>query len=144
MALSLRKPVFWVLMTSVENPGLSIRLDKWLWHARFFKSRSLAAAAVKGPLKLNGNPVAKPSQAVRAGDVVTFTQGDRVRVIRVVEPGARRGPATEAQTLYDDLQPTPPEKDAGTPEIRKGGRPTGKARRDFDAERSRFDDSGFE
>lgn len=124
-----------------DNPTPSIRLDKWLWHARFFKSRSLAAAAVKGPLRLNGQPVSKPSQAVRAGDVVTFTQGDRVRVIQIVAPGIRRGPAPEAQTLYTDLQPIAPEADPGTPEMRKGGRPTGKARRDFDAARAHRDDT---
>jgi len=118
-----------------------IRLDKWLWHARFFKSRSLAAAAVRGPLRLNGQPVSKPSQPVRAGDVVTFTQGDRVRVIRVRAPGIRRGPAPEAQLLYDDLEPAGPPSDETAPLARRGGRPTGKARRDFDAARSRNDDT---
>ncbi len=111
----------------------SIRLDKWLWHARFFKSRSLAAAAVRGPLRLNGNPVSKPAQPVRAGDTLTFTQGDRVRVIRILAPGTRRGPAPEAQALYQDLQPEAPKPDAAAPQARRGGRPTGKARRDFDA-----------
>ncbi len=119
----------------------SIRLDKWRWHARFFKSRSLAAAAVRGPMRLNGQPVGKPSQAVKLGDVVTFVQGDRTRVVRIVAPGVRRGPAPEAQALYDDLQPIQAEKDPTVPEARRGGRPTGKARRDFDAARSRIDDS---
>jgi len=112
----------------------SIRLDKWLWHTRFFKSRSLAAAAVRGPLRLNGHPVSKPAQPVRPGDVVTFTQADRVRVIRVLAPGTRRGPAPEAQTLYEDLSPAP-SADGAAPQIRRGGRPTGKDRRDFDAGR---------
>ncbi|WP_323037442.1 RNA-binding S4 domain-containing protein [Pararhodobacter sp.] len=128
-------------MTTPDAPISSIRLDKWLWYARFFKSRSLAAAAVKGPIRLNGQPGAKPSHSVRAGDVVTFAQGDRVRVIEILAPGTRRGPATEAQTLYRDLQPERPEIEPGTPEMRKGGRPTGKARRDFDAARARIDDS---
>lgn len=72
---------------------------------------------------------------------MTFAQGTRVRIIQIVALGTRRGPATEAQTLYRDLQPTPPATEPGTPEIRKGGRPTGKDRRDFDAARARRDDS---
>lgn len=127
-------------MTGPE-PRQSIRLDKWLWHARFFKSRSLAAAAVGGPLRMNGQPVSKPSQPVRQGDVLTFVQGERVRVVRVLAPGKRRGPAPEAQALYEDLEPVTPAADPGTPEPRKGGRPTGKARRDFDAARHRDDDT---
>lgn len=88
-------------------PGASgpIRLDKWLWQARFFKSRSLAAAACAGPMRLNGQRVARPSAPVRPGDVLTFVQGRTVRVVRVRAPGLRRGPASEAQTLYDDLSP---------------------------------------
>ncbi|WP_233499429.1 RNA-binding S4 domain-containing protein [Pararhodobacter sp. CCB-MM2] len=112
-----------------------IRLDKWLWHARFFKSRSLAASACGGPIRLNGNPVAKPSQAVRAGDVITFLQGRQVRVVKVLAPGLRRGPAPEAQALYEDLSPppVPSPAEAGEPRAEAGGRPTGKARRQMDA-----------
>ena len=112
----------------------SIRLDKWLWHARFFKSRSLAAAAVRGPLRLNGQPVSKPAQQVRPGDVVTFTQANRVRVIRMLAPGHRRGPAPEAQTLFEDLGPAPEAGDTAA-QARRGKRPTGRDRRDFDAAR---------
>jgi len=116
--------------------GGPIRLDKWLWQARFFKSRSLAAAACSGPMRLNGQPVAKPSAPVRPGDVLTFMQGRDVRVVRVLAPGTRRGPASEAQTLYDDLSPDPVVTDpsgAAVPRSEAGGRPTGKARRTFDA-----------
>jgi ribosome-associated heat shock protein Hsp15 len=82
----------------------TIRLDKWLWQARFFKSRSLSAALVSDVrVRVNGQPVAKPSHSVKAGDVLTFPQGGRVRVVRVAATGARRGPATEAQGLYVDL-----------------------------------------
>lgn len=118
-----------------------IRLDKWLWHARFFKSRSLAASACGGPIRLNGNPVAKPSQAVRAGDVVTFLQGRQVRVVKILAPGLRRGPAPEAQALYEDLSPlpTPSAAEAGEPRPEAGGRPTGKARRQMDALRGSED-----
>ena len=117
----------------MADPSGPIRLDKWLWHARFFKSRSLAAAACGGPMRLNGQPVTKPSQPVRAGDVLTFVQGRTVRVVRVLCVGTRRGPAPEAQTLYDDLSPAAPPADAGTPRAEPGGRPTGRARRVFDA-----------
>lgn len=98
------------------DPGNApIRLDKWLWHARFFKSRSLAAAACAGPLRLNGQRVAKPSQTVRPGDVLTFAQGNAVRLVQVLAPGTRRGPATEAQTLYLDLAPRPGDADPASP-----------------------------
>ena len=117
-----------------------IRLDKWLWHARFFKSRSLAAAACGGAMRLNGQPVAKPSQPLRPGDVLTFVQAREVRVVRVRAPGLRRGPAPEAQALYDDLTPAAPPADPSTPRAEPGGRPSGKARRIFDA--ARFDASG--
>jgi ribosome-associated heat shock protein Hsp15 len=88
---------------SEARPGL--RLDKWLWHARFFRTRSLAAKlAARRRVRINGNVTGKPHQLVRPGDVVTFPQGDRVRVVRVVSLGVRRGPAAEAQALYADVE----------------------------------------
>lgn len=91
------------------------RVDKWLWQARFFKSRSLAAdVASSGQLRLNGVHVKKGAQPVRPGDTLTFPQANRIRVVRVTAIGTRRGPASEAQSLYDDL--TPPEvKDPSKP-----------------------------
>ena len=81
-----------------------IRIDKWLWQARFFKTRSLAAGVVSsGHLRLNGAKMAKPGHDVRPGDVLTFAQGGQIRVVRVLAPGTRRGPAEEARTLYADL-----------------------------------------
>ena len=89
------------------------RLDKWLFHARFFKTRSLAAEQIeKGRIRINGQRCKKPGHAVRAGDVLTFAQGDAIRVIRVLHLGVRRGPATEAQGLYADL-----EADKGAPPL---------------------------
>ncbi|WP_347310609.1 RNA-binding S4 domain-containing protein [Defluviimonas sp. SAOS-178_SWC] len=85
-----------------------IRIDKWLWQARFFKTRGLAAEVVSsGHLRLNGDRIAKPGRAVGPGDVLTFRQAARVRVVRILACGTRRGPATEAQTLYADLDPPP-------------------------------------
>lgn len=78
-----------------------IRLDKWLWQARFFKSRSLSASYVEaGHVRLNGVHIAKPAQAVGPGDVLTLPLGAGVRVVEIVACGSRRGPAPEAQGLY--------------------------------------------
>ena len=83
-----------------------IRVDKWLWQARFFKSRSLAAEMVAaGRLRISGQPVDKPAKTVKAGDVLTFPQSGNIRVVRIVAAGIRRGPASEAQLLYQDLAP---------------------------------------
>lgn len=111
----------------------TIRLDKWLWFARFFKSRSLAASAVSdAPLRVNGVPVSKPAHAVRVGDTLTFVQGRAVRIVRIAALGTRRGPAPEAMALYADLTPPPAPADPAAPQVQAGGRPTGKARRDYD------------
>ena len=85
-----------------------IRLDKWLHHARFWKTRSAAAEAVAGGrVRLNGRRVTKPAQPVGPGDTLTFVQGARVRLIRVLALGDRRGPAEEARGLYHDLDAVP-------------------------------------
>ncbi len=126
---------------SPEKPRAETqRVDKWLWRARFFKTRGLAAdLAGSGRLRINSEHVAKPAQTVRPGDVLTFPQGDRIRVIRIEALGTRRGPAPEARALYTDLdetaptrksdpKPAPPvERETGT------GRPTKKERREIDA-----------
>ncbi|MGN6515463.1 MAG: RNA-binding S4 domain-containing protein [Rhizomicrobium sp.] len=81
-----------------------IRIDKWLWHARFHKTRALAqAAAVKGHIRLNGRRIEKASAEVRIGDTLTVPRGKVVVVVRVRGCGIRRGPATEAQALYEVL-----------------------------------------
>ncbi|MEM0978119.1 MAG: RNA-binding S4 domain-containing protein [Pseudomonadota bacterium] len=83
-----------------------LRLDKWLWHARFFKSRSLAAGQIKRDrFRVNGQVVAKASALIKSGDVLTFALNSDVRVIEIVALGTRRGPAIEAKTLYVDLNP---------------------------------------
>jgi len=91
-----------------DDDGGRVRLDKWLWHARFFRTRSLAATVVeRGRVRVNGTRVTKPGRAIAPGDTLTFMQGDRVRVVRVLEIAVRRGPAPEAQALYDDIDATP-------------------------------------
>ena len=112
-----------------------LRIDKWLWQARFFKTRSLAAKQVGGGhVRVNGNRVLKPAFAVGPGDVLTFAQGRVVRVVRIVALGVRRGPATEAQTLYADLsekrEETPP-----NPKFEGKDRPTKRDRRTLDLSR---------
>jgi ribosome-associated heat shock protein Hsp15 len=86
-----------------EMPPAEQRLDKWLWHARFVKSRSMAAKLIeKGCIRLNRQRVLKVSAVVKCGDVLTATIQDRVRIIEVLAIGHRRGPADEAQTLYNE------------------------------------------
>lgn len=88
--------------TSMSATGL--RLDKWLWYARFYKSRSLAAKLCEtAVMRINGSPVAKAHYLIREGDVLTFAWNGRIRVVRVLALGSRRGPASEARTLYADL-----------------------------------------
>jgi ribosome-associated heat shock protein Hsp15 len=87
-----------------------LRLDKWLWQARFFKSRSLAAEVITdGHVRVNGTRISRPGRDIGAGDTLTFPQADRIRVVRILALGLRRGPATEAQALYLDLDPVAPE-----------------------------------
>jgi ribosome-associated heat shock protein Hsp15 len=125
---------------AANGQGETLRVDKWLWHARFFKSRSLATAMVSaGRLRVNSQPISKPHHQLRPGDVLTFPQGHHIRVIEVAAIGKRRGPATEARTLYTDLAPPEPRKKEDTPASprparrEKGaGRPTKKERRETD------------
>lgn len=99
-----------------EAEGGRIRLDRWLFHARVFKTRTLAADRIAdGGIRVNGIPSRKPAQLVGPGDVVTIGSGARVRALRVVAPGTRRGPAAEAQALYEDL--TPQRLEGGTPRV---------------------------
>jgi ribosome-associated heat shock protein Hsp15 len=81
-----------------------MRLDKWLWHARFFKSRTLAARYVaQSRCRLDGRVTDKPHAEVAPGMVLTFALGPRVHVVRIRALGVRRGPAPEARTLYDEI-----------------------------------------
>ena len=122
-----------------------MRADKWLWHARFFKTRGLATKLIAaGHLRVNSDKVSKPSFSVGSGDVLTFPQGRQVRVIRILALSTRRGPATEAQTLYDDLDPpnvaknTVPDLAEPMPRSDRKGRPTKKDRRSLDLSRKRY------
>ncbi|MFQ5784643.1 MAG: RNA-binding S4 domain-containing protein [Alphaproteobacteria bacterium] len=116
--------------------GQRLRLDKWLWYARFFKSRSLAGrTCAAGRVRINREIVRKSHATVCAGDVLTFPQAGRIRVVRVAALGVRRGPAAEAIALYEDLAPPEPAKTPppGTAAValrtRGAGRPTKNQRR---------------
>ncbi len=110
----------------------SLRIDKWLWHARFFKTRTLAAKVVSaGHVRVNAERVKKPSTNIKAGDGLSFMQGRQLRIVRIEALGDRRGPASEAQALYEDL--TPKREAAAPPVERVGIRPTKKDRRAMDA-----------
>ena len=119
-----------------------LRVDKWLWHARFFKTRSLAAKIVQtSGVRINGVRVSKPASGVKAGDVLVFSKDAHVRQIEVLALGERRGPAPEAQALYLDLDPPPP-REVPPPVVEPvGGRPTKKDRRITDALRGRDSES---
>lgn len=118
------------------------RLDKWLWFARVAKSRTLAAAAVTdGKIKVNRLKAEKPSQTVKVGDVITSRLHRNVRVLKVLGLGERRGPAAEAQLLYEDLTPRSPPAEAARDMVEPAawgerapgaGRPTKRERRQID------------
>jgi ribosome-associated heat shock protein Hsp15 len=108
----------------------SLRLDKWLWHARFCRTRTLAAKlAAAGKVRIAGAAVFKAHHGVKPGDVLTFPLGPHIRTVKVLALGARRGPAPEARLLYEDLAPPPP-KSAEPPS--GGERPTKADRRAID------------
>ena len=118
----------------------TLRLDKFLWHSRFFKTRSLATREVQaGHIRVNAARVTKPAHPVAPGDVLTFAQGAWIRVVRIVAVGDRRGPAPEAQALYDDLSPPAPPASAapGSDGTTHQGRPTKKDRRAYDRAQAR-------
>jgi len=133
-----------------HNVGTTIRVDRWLWFSRFFKSRSLAAKLVQSKkVRINSTLIAKPSVNIRNGDVLTFPQANAIRVVKVLDIGSRRGPAVEAQLLYEDLSPPENEKPAedansrAAPPMRdKGaGRPTKVQRRAIDNLKNNFGDT---
>ncbi len=115
-----------------------VRLDKWLWVARFFKTRSLAAEEIgKGRVSANGQ-VAKASREVRPGDTLAFRQGNAARTVVVLGVSAHRGPAPVAQALYRETAESVAAREAAAQAHRlspepasaiEAGRPTKKDRR---------------
>jgi len=121
-----------------------VRVDKWLWATRMFKTRSMAASACsRGHVKINGKN-AKPASLVVVGDSVVAETPGGFKVLQVARLSDKRGPATVAQTLYVDHSPPPAPKDPSDPSFdrgshqgRKGARLTKKDRRKFDRDRGR-------
>ncbi len=114
-----------------------------MWYTRLCKSRTQATALCRsGQVRVNKTPVHKPNHAVRPDDVLTFPLGRRICVVRVVALGERRGPAREAQTLYEDLSPPPVPREQRAPQSGQrdpgAGRPTKRDRRAID----RLNESG--
>ncbi len=128
-------------MTAPSATPTKMRVDKWLWQARFFKTRGLSAKVVTGGhMRVNGTKIAKASHNVAEGDVLTFPQARHIRVIKVLAMGSRRGPAQEAQTLYEDMTPKEDPVPRGPGSDGKG-RPTKRDRRNLDLMRtSRLED----
>ena len=90
---------------------MSDRLDKWLWCARFYRSRELARRACEsGILRLNGRRVEKAGREIKSGDVLTVPHAREIVVIRVLAGAKRRGPASEARLLYEIVADTPKEQ----------------------------------
>ena len=80
------------------------RLDKWLWHARFYKTRGLAQRmCAAGKIRINSQRIRKAHYALKSGDILTLPQGSNIRVVRILAMPTRRGPAPEAQRCYEDI-----------------------------------------
>ena len=118
-----------------------LRIDKWLWYARVVKTRTLAQKlAVSGRVRKNRKKVNNAKEPVRVGDVLTIALDRHIRVLKIVALGTRRGPAPEAQALYEDISPPLPTRSlVRTPTPAPGqrqpgaGRPTKRDRRRLDA-----------
>lgn len=113
------------------------RLDKWLFFSRAVKSRTLAQKLIEtGAVRVNSERTIRTDHPVGPGDVLTMTVHERLLVYKILDPGERRGPAPEAQALYEDLSPPPlPRAEAPTPFVVRDagtGRPTKRERRDID------------
>lgn len=122
-----------------------LRIDKWLWFARLARTRTLAQKLIRsGRIRVNREKVASASASVKAGDVLTVALDSGVRVLKIVALGERRGSATIAQTLYEELtEPTPRQR--SDPPARVGPRPTKRERRALDQARDRlFEPDGDE
>lgn len=116
----------------------TLRVDKWLWFARFARTRTSAAKLVtEARFRVNGKATDKAHHPIRAGDVLTFPLGRHIRIIKVLALAARRGGAPEARLLYEDLDPPEakaavPASPAVAPRDEGAGRPTKRERRAID------------
>jgi ribosome-associated heat shock protein Hsp15 len=130
-------------MTEQRETADAVRIDKWLWAARFYKTRSLAADACDGgKIEVNGH-AAKPHKLVRVNDKLSFTHPSGPKEVTVAALSERRGPASEARLLYEDHSPPPPPREErpffAPPPLRIPGfgRPTKRERRETERLRGR-------
>ncbi|MCU0925310.1 MAG: RNA-binding S4 domain-containing protein [Hydrogenophaga sp.] len=130
-----------------EAPGnAKVRLDKWLWAARFYKTRSISAEEIdKGRVRVNGATV-KPARDLKAGDTVEMRSGPVVRTVTVLALSGVRGPAPVAALLYRETEASLAQRQAAAEQRRLApepahsiaqGRPSKRDRRDIDALRDR-------
>ena len=129
-------------MAKSTPDGGRVRLDKWLWAARFYKTRSLSAEEIdKGRVRVNGAPV-KPAREVRIGDVVELRSGSVQRTLVVRALSGVRGPATAAALLYEETAESVAQRLAAAARRRLApepaasitpGRPSKRDRRELDA-----------
>ena len=123
-------------MNSEEKSSMEVRLDKWLWAARFFKTRALAAeAAAGGKVEINGER-AKPSRIVRLGDRLRIRRGPFEWTVIVKDTARLRGPAPQAQQLYEETEESARQRAAAAAQLKlerplefASGRPSKKDRR---------------
>ncbi len=118
-------------MTENTSSNQSQRIDKWLWHARFFKTRSLAQKQViTGKIRVDREKISSPSRKVLIGNVLTITRERDIKIIEILDFADKRGPYSQAQLLYNDLSPPKPEKQKqeetveSMSRIHSDGRPT--------------------
>ncbi|SOE16721.1 heat shock protein Hsp15 [Hoeflea halophila] len=128
------------------EPTARQRIDKWLFFARIIKSRTLAGKfAAAGNVRVNSEKIDQASVQIKPGDVLTLTQERRILVLRVLGCGNRRGPAPEAQLLYEDITPKPVAAGEAKPVAARrepgSGRPTKRDRRKIDQFRHPDDDA---
>jgi ribosome-associated heat shock protein Hsp15 len=127
-------------LAGTEAPIRKERLDKFLFFSRALKSRTLAQKVIEtGAIRINSERTIRSDHKVGAGDVLTMSLQNRIVVWRIIDVGVRRGPASEAQSLYEDISPPPLPRaelspfDAAIAERPAGaGRPTKKERRETD------------
>lgn len=118
-------------MTEETSSNLSQRIDKWLWHARLYKTRSIAQKQVAtGKIRVDREKISSPSRKVTTGNVLTITRERDIKIIEIVGIADRRGPYSQAQLLYHDMSPPKPEKQKqeqtreSMSRIQSEGRPT--------------------